>query len=110
MTTYVWVTTQFVGFHRWKDAPEEVKFLRDYHRHIFHVKLAVQVTHNNRQVEFFTLKKELDTFLELYKDQYFEESCEMIAQTLLKRFGARIVNVSEDNENGATVTSFGDAP
>lgn len=101
--TMVWVRTQFVGFHRYRDAPDEVAFLRDYHRHVFHVRLGVQVTGLNREVEFFTLKKKVDDFLECaYANKEFEASCEQIADNLMKVFGACFVEVSEDGECGAT--------
>lgn len=98
------VSSQFVGFHRWKDAPEEVKFLRDFHRHIFKVKISVEVTDPDRQVEFFMFKAKLDKVLADYNDHRFEFSCETIAQQLLERLPeACSAEVSEDGENGALV-------
>lgn len=103
----VWITTQFVGFHRWKDATGEQSFLKDWHRHVFHVKLSVLVTDSNREVEFIDLKNKVDDFLQRRLSQgKFEYSCEQIAEQLLKYFQAHEVTVSEDGENGATVTSL----
>lgn len=100
---YVWARTSFVGFHYWADAPDEVKFLRDAHRHVFHVKLSV-ATSKDREVEFLTLKRRLDVYLrEVYEGQTFPASCERIAKTLMNHFNADIVEVSEDGECGATV-------
>ena len=105
MKTVVWITTQFVGYHRWKDAPDQVAFLRNEHRHIFHVKLGVRVDHDNRAVEFFMLKEEVNKHLKLhFEGRRFELSCEQIAAKLLSYFSAEFVEVSEDGENGATVT------
>lgn len=102
MRTLVWATTQFEGFHRWKSAPDSVAFLRDWHRHLFHVRLGVQVEKHDREVEFLTLKTQVDEHLAKYwKGQKFESSCEMIAADLLQRFQASFVEVSEDGENGA---------
>lgn len=104
MKTVVWITTRFTGFHRWLAAPPEVDFLQDWHRHLFWVKVAVPVTHADREVEFFILKREVDAYLDQhYAGKRFEESCEMIAQRLLDRFSAAFVEVSEDGENGAIV-------
>lgn len=100
--TMIWIRTQFVGFHRYRDAPDEVAFLRDWHRHVFHVRLGVQVTGLNREVEFFTLKKRVDNYLTAYANKQFESSCEQIADNLMKVFGACLVEVAEDGENGAT--------
>jgi hypothetical protein len=106
--TFVWITTQFVGYHRWKDAPEEVDFLRNWHRHIFHVRVGVEVSALNREVEFFILKKKVDEFLKgAYEGKTFEASCEMIANVILNQFKASVVTVSEDNENGATAIISG---
>lgn len=100
----VWIRSSFVGFHRWRDAPADVAFLRNYHRHVFYAKVGVKVGHMNRDVEFFQLKRRVDSYLaEHFQMQYFEASCEMIAADLLKQFDAVAVEVSEDNENGATV-------
>lgn len=104
MKTLVWITTEFVGFHRWVDAPDEVAFLRDWHRHIFKVKIAVKVTHSDRDVEFFIFKKQVKEFLDnKYQNRQFESSCEMIAEHIAKHFNAFRVSVSEDGENGAIV-------
>lgn len=102
----VFCRTRFVGFHRWKDAPKEVKFLREYHRHEFHVEIEVVVAHENRGVEFTLLKLYVKEFLdEHYKDKQFESSCELIAYEVAcflhsKAFKPYKVSVSEDGENG----------
>lgn len=104
MKTVVWITTHFTGFHRWEHAPDNVSFLRDFHRHVFHVKLAVRVTHHNRDVEFFTLKDKVEHFIKYeYHGKFFPYSCEQIAEQLFNEFGAEWVEVSEDGENGARV-------
>jgi hypothetical protein len=100
---YVYIKTQFEGFHRWPEAPAEVKFLRDLHRHIFQVKLAVPVTHSERDVEFILFKRKVDEFIsktlnELNTDAW---SCEKWCEILMEEFKASSVDVSEDGENGA---------
>lgn len=99
---YVFVRTTFEGYHRWKDAPDGVLFLRDWHRHILHVELGVKVSHDNRQVEFIQLKWKLDGFInKMWKDKQFEDSCEMIARSILINLNGVWCEVSEDGENGA---------
>lgn len=100
MPHYVRVRSQFTGWHKWKDAPEDVVFLRDFHRHVFKVELVVQVKHGDREVEFFTLQKQLDGFLARnYAGRKFLDSCEQIAEQIGLKFQAHEVTVSEDGEN-----------
>jgi hypothetical protein len=101
----VWVKTRFTGFHRWKDAPDDVAYLRDWHRHEFHVKVYMPVCHLNRDIEFHTLKLKVEGLLTAlhYMDKRFEESCEQIAEHILEVLHAYSVEVSEDGENGAVV-------
>lgn len=100
---FVFVTTQFEGYHRWKDAPDKEAFLRDWHRHIFHVTMTMEVSHGNREIEFFDLKDKLNTFVLPWLGRRFEWSCEQLAEQILNNFDAYMVEVSEDGENGATV-------
>ncbi|MDX9780451.1 MAG: hypothetical protein RBT66_05365 [bacterium] len=104
MKAYVWITTSFEAWHHWDNAPDVVPYLRDNHRHIFHVKLWREVQKQDREIEFITLKHEVDDFIDRkYKGQSFPYSCEMIAADLLEYFQASIVEVSEDGENGARI-------
>lgn len=112
-TKEIFITTQFEGFHCWPDAPDEVGFLRDRHRHMFHVKVEVPVTDSDREIEFILFKRDVENWI-------FEQwgvpaelgtlSCEHIAARLgamcneLHDFSWVRVTVSEDGENGAVVT------
>lgn len=107
--TVVWITTQFEGFHRWAAAPDDVGFLRHFHRHLFKVRAGIAVTGQDREVEFFQFKARVDKSLDRFRGQHFEASCEMIAQHVLETTGANFVEVSEDGENGAYV-EFWDPP
>jgi len=101
----VWVTDQFVGHHRWKEAPEAVSFLRGWHRHVFHVKVGVGVGHGDREVEFFQFKSRLRRFIRSkFEGARFDYSCEDIGHCVLEALTADWVEVSEDGENGAKVT------
>lgn len=106
MSTRIYVRTEFEAFHRWKDAPDDVAFLRDYHRHVFKVRVDMDVSHGNRDIEFFQFKRKLDSFInKRFTGAHFEFSCEQIASYILKEFNAFSVEVSEDGENGAVVTA-----
>ena len=36
---YIFITDKFEGYHKYVDAPEEVAFLRNAHRHLFGVRV-----------------------------------------------------------------------
>ena len=113
--TFIVVRTQFEGIHWYPNAPDEVDFLKNPHRHMFHVEVEIEVFHDDRELEFILVKRELDKFLKSIK-AINSGSCEIIAemiQTFLKaqypyysmNGTDRCVNVKvfEDGENGAYV-------
>ena len=114
MTKKIWVTTSFVGWHCWPKAPASVAFLRNNHRHVFHVKATFIVQDSDRELEFFTVKDHLESTIRgvsnlMDQDSGSTSSCESIAEVilhLLKKGGFSVysVEVSEDGENGAIVT------
>ena len=99
---FIYIRTRFEAEHRWKDAPDDVAFLRNWHRHMFHVELGLPVADLNRELEFFRLKRALDRYIhESFAGLRFEHSCEQIAKHILTKFVAAWCDVSEDGENGA---------
>lgn len=104
------VKFSFEGFHHWPEAPGNHSYLRYPHRHVFHVVAAKRVNHNNRDIEFIVLKRELHR----YACSYFggsptnchSLSCEEMAERLLNTFDLSSCSVLEDDENGAFVTSL----
>lgn len=103
----IFVRFQKEGIHKYPGAPDEVAFLRNEHRHMFHFEVEMEVKHDNREVEFIMLKRELDA---LYGNKTLSldfKSCEMICDDLYsylyRRYGNRFykIEVSEDGENGA---------
>ena len=105
MNTFVVSRLQFIGYHRFKNAPHEVSFLRDWHRHVFYVQVMAKES-ESRQIEFILLKRRVGEFVEQeYNENSFEESCEQIAVSILNKFPELCeASVFEDNENGAVVT------
>lgn len=110
--TTITVRNQFEAQHRWKEAPEDVKFLRNWHRHVFHVRSEVYVRHDNRAVEFFQLQRCVHEVIEGFgahgRNSQFEASCETFARLIYDRLEAlgyivMRVTVSEDDENEATI-------
>lgn len=111
------IKTQFEALHQYTKAPEGVGFLRSLHRHLFLVTVNVEVEHNDREVEFFLLKRQVDKFIKKWLNQAEKqddlpivESCEDSAERIARHiFGqykdqrSVIVEVSEDGENSAQV-------
>lgn len=112
--------------HLYPDAPEQVAFLKNLHRHVFYVELQIEVFHQDRELEFFIVRGALQEKIEsifaggTHTDAW---SCEMLARELQQ--WAKIeyprplsslplvssqkvtrkvsVKVFEDDENGAYV-------
>jgi hypothetical protein len=116
----IYVTFQKEGVHRYPAAGydaklatggyDDVSFLADEHRHIFHFKVIMTVNHSDRDVEFIQFKRWLE---KLYGDGVLElshKSCEMIAEDLAAKIATEfndrtlIIDVAEDGENGAIMT------
>ena len=111
---WIEVTFQREGIHKYPAALEDpnladVSFLGYPHRHIFHFRVRIEVTHNDRDIEFIQFKRWLEA---LYSGQenclrLDYKSCEMIAEGLMETINARyparalMVQVFEDGENGA---------
>jgi hypothetical protein len=108
---WIEVSFQKEGIHKYPAALEDhrladVSFLGYPHRHMFYFYVRLEVTHNDRDVEFILFKRELE---KLYEDrmQLDYKSCEMIAESLIgyikDNYPNRDITVKifEDNENGA---------
>jgi frataxin-like iron-binding protein CyaY len=115
----IWVTFQKEGMHKYPAAltdkalatgdEYDVSFLGYPHRHIFHFKVWISVTHDDRDIEFIQFKRWL---LNLYKDATLSldfKSCEMMSGDLYDVISKKYPNreiwieVSEDGENGSFI-------
>jgi 6-pyruvoyl-tetrahydropterin synthase len=105
MKTFVVIKAQFEAIHQWEECPiSEVDFLRQPHRHIFHVTVKFKVGHNNRELEFIVMKHKLEDILAKYNRRFIgNKSCEMLAEEIMLKLDADFVSVYEDDENGAEV-------
>ena len=113
----IWVTFRKEGIHKYPaalDDPKlatgdeyEVSFLGYPHRHIFHFKVAIEVFHDDRDIEFIQFKRWLEKMYAEGTLQLDYKSCEMISDDLYiqitKKYPGRKVeiDVSEDGENGS---------
>jgi hypothetical protein len=114
--------TRCIGFHRWPAAPEHRAYLRDRHRHEFHIAATVLAGHGDRAVEFHDLAADLARHVwslaerTLLPDAYDfgERSCEALAEglaALLQDQGQQplVVTVSEDGQHDGTWWAIRDA-
>lgn len=90
---------------------EEVSYLRDLHRHIFHIRCWKIVSHNDRDVEIIQFKHNIESFLtKLYRSEahrccvFGSRSCEDIAEELILNFWLMQCEVLEDWENWAALS------
>lgn len=105
MRQYIWIRLTVPGFHHWPGAPTYVGFLRESHRHLFHITVWWEVGHGNRAREFFTEQAVVKQMMERYTlmehgYEFGPRSCEMIAEEIAEALAAAAVSVSEDGENG----------
>ena len=115
----IWVTFRKEGIHKYPAALTEpalatgdeydVSFLGYPHRHIFHFKVWIGVTHDDRDIEFIQFKRWLE---KLYVDgtvQLDYKSCEMMSGDLYDAISNKYpgrevwIEVSEDGENGSFI-------
>jgi hypothetical protein len=115
----IWVTFRKEGIHKYPAAltdpslatgdEYDVSFLGHPHRHIFHFRVWISVTHNDRDIEFIQFKRWLEN---LYKDGTMTldyKSCEMMSDELYdaitQKYPSREVRIeiSEDGENGSFI-------
>lgn len=106
---FVYVTFQEEFLHKYEDAPEEVAYLKNVHRHIAHIKAEIEVFNNDREIEFIMLKHQLQNHVALKLGMHdgTNHSCETIAEMILHYLRSYYgvdrditVEVSEDGENG----------
>lgn len=103
---FIEVKLQVEGIHNWSTCDiEEVLYLKNLHRHIFHIRVTKEVTHNNRDIEIIMFKNKIIYYLkDKWNGNFGSMSCEDIAEDILIAFDCTQVTVLEDNENGATIT------
>ena len=114
----IWVTFKKEGIHKYPAALDDpslatgdeydVSFLGYPHRHIFHFKIGITVTHNDRDIEFIQFKRWL---VKLYEGELNVDykSCEMMSDDLYEKINDKYpgrevhIDISEDGENGAHI-------
>jgi len=95
---FIWVTFQREGIHCYPQAGHDpalatgdeydVSFLSTPHRHIFHFRVGIQVTHNDRDIEFIQFKRWLESLFQGILELN-NKSCEMISDDLYEVIATR---------------------
>lgn len=110
----IWVTFRKAGLHRYPAAGtqglEDVGYLAHPHRHLFHFKVAIEVFHEDREIEFHQFLNFVESAVSTNGLDY--KSCEMIADDIAKIVAEKypskirqlVVDVAEDGECGVTAT------
>ena len=88
----IWVTFRKEGIHKFPAALDDpklatgdrydVSFLGHPHRHIFHFKVAIEVFHDDRDIEFIQFKRWIE---DMYSEGTLKldyKSCEMMSDHL----------------------------
>jgi hypothetical protein len=117
----IWVTFRKEGIHKYPAAATDpnlatgdeydVSFLANPHRHIFHFRVWLSVTHNDRDVEFIQFKRWLE---KLYSSNQGVlsldyKSCEMMSDDLYAQISQKYpgrevwIEIAEDGENGSFI-------
>jgi len=115
----IWVTFRKEGIHKYSAAltdpalatgdEYDVSFLGYPHRHTFHFKVWISVTHDDRDIEFIQFKRWLEKLYAEGTLQLDYKSCEMMSgdlfDTISNKYPGREVwiEVSEDGENGSFI-------
>lgn len=111
---YIYVTFEREGVHCYPEAGTnpnlvDVSFLQYPHRHMFKFTVAIEVTHDDRDIEFIQFKRFCEGLYDQGTLELNSKSCEMIAEELhykiSEKYPGRDINieVSEDGENGAMI-------
>lgn len=111
LTRYISVTGQYDGLHKYENAPEQVAFLKNLHRHLFKWQATIEVLHDDREVEFFMAQATINREILPYTNQVYnlgscEQQAERILKGLINAYGTDrnySVEVSEDGENAGRV-------
>jgi len=115
----IWVTFRKEGIHKYPAAltdpnlatgdEYDVSFLGYPHRHIFHFKVWISVTHDDRDIEFIQFKRWLEKLYTEGTLQLDYKSCEMMSGELFDTISGKYpgrevwIEVSEDGENGSFI-------
>ena len=98
----IWVTFQKEGMHKYPAALDDpklktgdeydVSFLGYPHRHIFHFKVAIEVFHDDRDIEFIQFKRWMEKMYAEGTMKLDFKSCEMMSDDLYVQIAKKSVS------------------
>lgn len=106
MKNMLWITCQRSLFHKYPFPPQEVEYLGNLHRHLFHFKVGIEIFHNERDVEFIMFKQFVEekavSAIPLKSTWSCESMADVVYEIIANYYPNRaiFVEVSEDGENG----------
>lgn len=111
---FIWVTFQRAGFHKYPEALTDpaladVEYLGSRHRHMFKFKVTIQVSHNNREIEFHQFLNFCESIFDNKTVDIDYKSVEMLAddmhKVIVEKYPDRLIRieVSEDGECGCEI-------
>ncbi len=116
--TFIVVQFNKEGYHQFPGAinPEfatndeyDVSHLALRHMHYFYFRVWIEVSHNDRQIEFIQFRRWLESLFDTKTLELNNKSCEMISDDLFEKISDRYpgveirIEVLEDNINGSYV-------
>ena len=117
--TFVYTQFQKEGYHRFPEAATDERYktgdwldvshLGVRHMHYFFFKVWVEVSHDNRDIEFIQLRRWLESLYDNSSLELNNQSCEMMCNALYEKVHEKYPNsevridISEDNINGGYV-------
>jgi len=104
---FIVINLRHEATHYWKDCNlSDVEYLKHPHRHEFHITCKKVVDHKDRDIEFITMKQNIQRWLKaVIGKQLHGLSCEALGCLIMEKFKLSYVQVLEDGENGAEIFS-----
>ena len=111
MKRYAIVRTRCPIYHREASAPDHAGFLRNVHRHLFHITAWRSLENEGERIEYFAFQDALANAVARLQQARDPDNvpaalgwdCTAWAERLLEALDLDRVEVSEDGENGAQV-------
>lgn len=106
MKSFVILDFDIEGFHNYPNAPTQVSFLSNKHRHLFRIEIGICVTELNREKEIFI---EQDIVKDIIRSRFGmpaifgQMSCEHIAKFIIDNYDCSWCKVLEDGRGGALI-------